>query len=1393
MFFRKNLAILSITVFSVGVVYPAISIKAAVPQDITVGDVHLTSKSLAFRYKDMFMAANIPGYNYIGGIMLPLRFSADIIGSYVEVDHQRGIAKGWIERPDNTFLLDMAKRKLQIGEQERILPQGVVTMVGTEMYVDASFLATILPVNYLLHYDTNIVEIQPQKDLRVFQRMDFISRYFENIRKQAGLPYRPWTLEEVIAATSPSDPAVRQPGVPASGENISPQRPATIPGFTPQIEIPMEEPISDSQQAAPFATPGVTPRAPLGAVAIQNVPQLPVAGATGTVVGMNEDEVGPDANENASGSEGSSSRVIRDDNILLDTTLDKELQAVNAPELNDDNLIILQPQLGEIRGDYIEAYQHENGTYLPLGHLMDILELGIGVNPATLEASGFFITEDNTFYLNGKTNEAIIAGKKITFPAGLIIANPFEVYVDAQLLSQLLPLDFQLNMSQLALIINPREKLPLQAKLERGEKWSRIAEWQKYDTNPYADAVEVKTPYKAASVPFADIRVGTEYNSVTGVRNNASVVAAGDLGYVNTETFASVDLRENDTVNAIRFKAGRSDRDGELLGPLKAKEAYVGDVQSYPLPLVSTSQLGRGAKISNRDLLRPDQFDETDFYGDAQPGWEVELYQNNVLIDFQVVGEDGRYAFTGVPINYGDNTFRIVQYGPQGQKQEEVREFNIDDRMPKPGELNYAVSANQQGVGLIDLQEKTTGTNRPDGTAVVGVAEYGLTEKISIGAGFGHVPVTDINNNVAEYDFASASLRTSLFGVRTNFDTAYDVSNCGWAFGVTGLARYGTTNIRGEQRVYSNFDSAEQVRSFLRPVTAEEVLNGVTDTRIESQLQTLTDFNVNRPVSLSTLGNISLGGNFHLETYEDGESDLSLGGRISKNYIGNNFSTALRYRNLDRGTLGDEQFIDGTMSLRRRFDNDLTLRAATSYQFVPDFEFKAANISLQKTWSEDINTRLEYSQSLLDTDNGRLTGYLNWDFDKFYLSPRFTVDRDLEYLLGVELQFSLGMDSRTRNWHMTSERLANSGALSARAFMDENADGVKDENEELVEGVIFNDEFETNEDGTVFIPRLTAHQPRYITVDKDSVRAIGAKPKESAYAVIGRPGMTTELDYAIVPTLEIEGNAYLVQEGEQLEYPGLSLELVNEEGEVVRQVRTEFDGYYYMPDVYPGKYTLRVAEKDQKMQGLIAEPYEIDTIALRQEGKYEGYVTGYDFVVSRDEPTQMNPEQSIMVAEQSDADTNLPQVPTETDIAPEMQIETVETEIAVQPQVPAASPSPIAAITPPETTTASKPEAPIIPPATVKEAPVKTEEARKVFVQAGMYCDYTNAQRQVDTLKIAGFKASLKGRSYKGQSCYLVQVGPARDLAAAEQITDELENMGLETPIIVEENAQVFE
>ncbi len=179
----------------------------------------------------------------------------------------------------------------------------------------------------------------------------------------------------------------------------------------------------------------------------------------------------------------------------------------------------------------------------------------------------------------------------------------------------------------------------------------------------------------------------------------SSALAAGDLLGLSGELSLGLAGGDRRPAPALRWTLGRHDPEGGLLGPLRATRVSFSDLFSPRRPLLCRQGTGRGLEISNFPLGRPSEFDRTSLRGDALPGWEVELYHGENLIDFRVVGEDGRYELSDVPLFYGFNVLRRVFHGPQGQRREKVERLWIGPELIRAGRSHYRFAVLQPSRG----------------------------------------------------------------------------------------------------------------------------------------------------------------------------------------------------------------------------------------------------------------------------------------------------------------------------------------------------------------------------------------------------------------------------------------------------------------------------------------------------------------------------------------------------------------------------------------------------------------------------------------------------------------------------------------------------------------------
>jgi hypothetical protein len=80
-----------------------------------------------------------------------------------------------------------------------------------------------------------------------------------------------------------------------------------------------------------------------------------------------------------------------------------------------------------------------------------------------------------------------------------------------------------------------------------------------------------------------------------------------------------------------------------------------------------------------------------------------------------------------------------------------------------------------------------------------------------------------------------------------------------------------------------------------------------------------------------------------------------------------------------------------------------------------------------------------------------------------------------------------------------------------------------------------------------------------------------------------RPGVPAVVELAVSPTGEVEG---VLNSPENTPLPGVTLELVDDHGQVVAQTVTEYDGFFLFERVVYGRYRLQLAQTSEHALGL---------------------------------------------------------------------------------------------------------------------------------------------------------------------------------------------------------------
>ena len=128
-------------------------------------------------YSKDFLLGNVQAYEYRDGMVLPLEEVAKLLGFPIKVDAKHGTANGWLLRDNQIIAIDQSSGKLIINGKETSFSQELIQTSDTEMYVDITLLADILPVRFAFDYMENKLFITPKSNLSAGDQNELIFRW----------------------------------------------------------------------------------------------------------------------------------------------------------------------------------------------------------------------------------------------------------------------------------------------------------------------------------------------------------------------------------------------------------------------------------------------------------------------------------------------------------------------------------------------------------------------------------------------------------------------------------------------------------------------------------------------------------------------------------------------------------------------------------------------------------------------------------------------------------------------------------------------------------------------------------------------------------------------------------------------------------------------------------------------------------------------------------------------------------------------------------------------------------------------------------------------------------------------------------------------------------------
>jgi hypothetical protein len=839
--------------------------------------------------------------------------------------------------------------------------------------------------------------------------------------------------------------------------------------------------------------------------------------------------------------------------------------AAKAPTEDDQVILQLQVKKYRLRND-LRGYQLSNGgVCVDFGDVILALDLPVRLDKKSRRATGWLFREDQTFILDREKNTVQIVNKEQALQPGDIYDTPEGWCIDTRTLAKWLGATLTPNLYEAVLQLDSATPLPF---IEAIERKSRAARLQGQKTFDLADLPHAKVPYRAWRTPSVDAIVDFAFARGNGAGNGVhaqyQIYASGEVAGVSVDARLASDSQG--APDTLRVRAYRNDPDGQMLGPLKATQAAVGDVELYSGNLAGAGGIGRGAFVSNRPLNRSTSFGKTVLRGALPAGWDAELYRNGQLLAFQSGTPDGRYEFD-VDLIYGNNDLEVVLYGPQGQIRREKQTIPVGYGAVAPGKFEYWAGVIQQNHDLIDFHDPTGSLG--GGWQYGFGTQYGVDNRTVLGATAESQVYEGRRRDYGELDVQRA------IGPMVVDLTASQEFGAGQAYRATALARIGKLNITADT-FYLDGDFA-----------SGEVPDGE---RSEQNIEIEDIFGSKRLVVPVAVG-------FNRTVRTDGQTVTKWLVRASLILPRLSLTAALTNTSASRGPY-DDRGTSIEMLANTRFLG-FTVRADASYRLSgPQRGFDSAQLTFERALTERSDLRMDMRYDAVQKLTSFQAAYVR-QFRRLALNVGATADSNGAIGANLGVTFSFTPDPFGDGVRFSNNKLAERGEAAVSVFLDKNGDGVRSPGEEPLAGVgitagQYGSSEPTDKQGHAVVEDLNPYEKVVIGVDESTLPDPFLVPVEKGIVVTPRPGIPAKLEIAVAPTGEIEGE---VHGSEDTPTAGVALELVDRSGKVAATALTEYDGYFLFEQVPYGHYTVRLSTGSARALGTARETGKAAVIA----------------------------------------------------------------------------------------------------------------------------------------------------------------------------------------------------
>lgn len=808
-------------------------------------------------------------------------------------------------------------------------------------------------------------------------------------------------------------------------------------------------------------------------------------------------------------------------------------RSYDSRSIDEQNFLVTQISYAKMLLSEEMFVYHLNGNYyLPLEFFAEQLLLPVQVDIETKSAEGWFIDETRLIDISQNLMQYWANNDDCNHLKTIVYHDDWDLYIDANIIAQMYGLVIAFDSARQSYSIAESEAIPLSQLIARQKRFDLF---NKKKSNAKEGLVK-NIPKQYAN--SGDLGLNIDIGARSQRLNHHSTTA------IDGAVQGRFDLLQHNGYFSYSWSDNNTDLtayvDKELTDSW-VSHYRLGNITSHNLALVSEASSGIGAQFSAGSEFHSD-LRHIVVEGETGPGWDVELYRNNGLIDVQRVKADGLYRFIKVPYYIGINQYQLRFYGPNGEVRSESFSKLLDTSVMEQG--SFGMSAGAMSREQDDLKQYYTNFN------------WALLDNLT--AGLALIQQQEINE---QWQFLP-KLSVNLLSDSNLLQLNYVHSEGGHAASVALQGSLDAIDWQAEWSSYNNFSSWDNAEDRIKQEANVDVSGFFDGAGV----------------------NWGLGGDW--QRLSSGGERTQIGFSLSGQLSVINLSNELRWSAFSNGSKLNERFAVsgriGSWSLRSYVDINLS----------PDIEFNQWVANINTTLNDVANYQLElrYQPSLDGDFSTRNT--LSYLFD--YGTLRLSVDNYTtgDSIAQLRWNSSLLWETDQNRWFIDRNSFINSSSVKIIAFQDDNANGLFDANEAPLSGLQFSGHSSpnnmTDNNGELLITQLQTSRGHKLALNERSLPDPFLVPVASIIKVNAHPGFIQPIAFPVMFTAEVEGYIYQLNDKSQQAAKGVKVSLKSTVSDKEYFSRVEYDGVFIFEQVTPGEYELWV--KDRFIQPVSLKP-----------------------------------------------------------------------------------------------------------------------------------------------------------------------------------------------------------